>query len=99
MIADSRAPVLVTDSSLMGDLPDGDTEVLALDDLWPLLARGGPRPRLPRLGPDLPAYVIYTSGSTGTPKGTVLTHRTLLNYVWWHRRRYAVTAADRVAAV
>jgi amino acid adenylation domain-containing protein len=41
------------------------------------------------------AYVIYTSGSTGQPKGVELTHAGLANLVGWHRRAYAVTAADR----
>ena len=41
------------------------------------------------------AYVIYTSGSTGQPKGVQITHDSLLNLVFWHRRAFAVTAADR----
>jgi amino acid adenylation domain-containing protein len=99
MLRDCRAPVLVTESALLGSLPNSDVDVLSLDDVWELLARQPDRRPLPRVWPHLPAYVIYTSGSTGSPKGTVLTHRTLLNYVWWHRRRYGLSAADRVAAM
>ncbi|WP_036331570.1 non-ribosomal peptide synthetase/MFS transporter [Microbispora sp. ATCC PTA-5024] len=29
------------------------------------------------------AYVIFTSGSTGRPKGVQVTHRGLVNHVWW----------------
>ncbi|WP_170321603.1 non-ribosomal peptide synthetase/MFS transporter [Acrocarpospora pleiomorpha] len=29
------------------------------------------------------AYLIFTSGSTGRPKGVQVTHRGLLNHVWW----------------
>ncbi|MEU6410080.1 amino acid adenylation domain-containing protein [Microbispora sp. NPDC046933] len=29
------------------------------------------------------AYVIFTSGSTGKPKGVQVTHRGLVNHVWW----------------
>ncbi|MFO7661359.1 MAG: amino acid adenylation domain-containing protein [Chloroflexota bacterium] len=43
---------------------------------------------VPLAQPDNLVYMIYTSGSTGRPKGTMLTHRGLLNYVWWARRFY-----------
>ncbi|WP_169947801.1 non-ribosomal peptide synthetase/MFS transporter [Microbispora sp. H11081] len=44
------------------------------------------RPREPVGVPydiDRLAYVIFTSGSTGKPKGVQVTHRGLVNHVWW----------------
>src|SRR6185295_13498368 len=38
--------------------------------------------------PDDIAYTIYTSGSTGEPKGVAISHRALVNYVWWAREVY-----------
>jgi amino acid adenylation domain-containing protein len=35
------------------------------------------------------AYVIFTSGSTGRPKGVQVTHRGLVNHVWWAARELA----------
>jgi amino acid adenylation domain-containing protein len=54
-------------------------------------AGGGPVAPSP---PEGLAYVVFTSGSTGTPKGVEVTHRSLLNLVFWHRRSYAVTERD-----
>jgi amino acid adenylation domain-containing protein len=45
------------------------------------------------------AYLIYTSGSTGKPRGVEVTHGNLLNLVFWHRRTFGVTAADRASHV
>jgi len=41
------------------------------------------------------AYVIYTSGSTGRPKGVGITHRNLINLLFWHRSAFGITAEDR----
>jgi len=43
------------------------------------------------------AYIIYTSGSTGKPKGVEVTHGNLLNLIFWHRRFFEITAADRAS--
>ena len=43
------------------------------------------------------AYVIYTSGSTGRPKGVEVTHDSLLNLLFWHRRVFSVSSLDRAS--
>ncbi|HYG64177.1 MAG TPA: amino acid adenylation domain-containing protein, partial [Thermoanaerobaculia bacterium] len=73
VLADSRAPVVVTTSSLAGRLPAG-TPTLLLEEVAESDATFDSA-----AGPDHPAYLIYTSGSTGRPKGVVVRHGSLMN--------------------
>jgi amino acid adenylation domain-containing protein len=74
MLADSNAPVLLTQESLLGQVPSGSASILCLDRDWSRIAReSAENPPLVTL-PGHAAYVIYTSGSTGRPKGVVVCH-------------------------
>ncbi len=81
MLADARAPLVLTQARLRAKLPPGDFDVLCLD---------APAPDAPASPPSRPsttpadlAYVIYTSGSTGRPKGVAMPMRAITNLVWW----------------
>ncbi len=78
LMADSRAPVLITRGALRSLLPEGQVSIVDLDRG---LEREPPRRPAPRARPTDLACVLYTSGSTGTPNGAQLEHRGLVNSV------------------
>jgi amino acid adenylation domain-containing protein len=93
ILADARAPLLLTEAALAGELPvPAGTEVLRLDELD---TTGEPATPPPAGDPGDLAYVIYTSGSTGRPKGVAMQHRGLTNMVRWQCRRTPFAADDR----
>ncbi|MCL4773584.1 MAG: amino acid adenylation domain-containing protein, partial [Burkholderiaceae bacterium] len=100
VLADSAAPVVLTQQAVLGRLRETGTQAhaIALDSPdWHALADTLPTtcPE-PLAGPDHLAYVIYTSGSTGEPKGAMITHRGICNRVLWMIDHLRLTAADRL---
>ncbi|HEY0754794.1 MAG TPA: amino acid adenylation domain-containing protein [Ktedonobacteraceae bacterium] len=96
MLKDSHVSVLLTSQALLNTLPlEGET-ILCLDRDIQLQPEDEPAIVL---APDKRAYVIYTSGSTGKPKGVEISHTNLLNLIYWHRRAYGITAADRATQI
>lgn len=70
MIETSHAAVLITDSSLLGGLPQHQLPVLCLDQEAAALSRQPEANPSPLSGPEHLVYVLFTSGSTGQPKGS-----------------------------
>jgi amino acid adenylation domain-containing protein len=93
ILDDTRPRALVTRRSLRDRLPDGEVEVLCVDD-----PDGDDATRPPESGvrgDDL-AYILYTSGSTGRPKGVMVEHRAICNTILWRDRDVPVRADDVV---
>ena len=78
LLADSAAPVVVTQRALAPRV-DGDTARVVLVDDPAALAAYPETPPERGSTPDSLAYVIYTSGSTGTPKGVLVPNRAVVN--------------------
>jgi amino acid adenylation domain-containing protein len=100
MLADSEAPVLVSETRLLGMLEPGERRVVCLDALH----LGDPADRSatppgPRATPDDLAYVLYTSGSTGKPKGVEIPHRALTNFLWSMRSEPGCGEDDVLLAI
>lgn len=95
MLNDADATVLVTQQYIATRLPIQGIKVVCLDSDAGVLAEESAADAVSAVTADDLAYVIYTSGSTGQPKGVQITHRSLLNLVFWHQQTFEVTASDR----
>ena len=94
MLDDTRAPLLLTQSHLLGGLPAHAARAVCLDADWPLISEQpdddpGPYPTQSL------AYVIYTSGSTGEPRGAMITHDNLGHYAQAIGEALGLTPDDR----
>ena len=99
MIEDAGLPVIITQSSVVPNLPGSGATTLCVDELREeIAAESAEALGEPVEGGDL-AYVIYTSGSTGRPKGVQLPHRALRNLFWAMRQWPGIDAADSLIAV
>jgi non-ribosomal peptide synthetase component F len=74
ILAYCAAPLLLTQTSLQGDLPVYPGQVVYLDADWPAVEQEEASALPAAAQAENAAYVIYTSGSTGQPKGVVVTH-------------------------
>jgi amino acid adenylation domain-containing protein/FkbM family methyltransferase len=79
ILENARAPVLLTQQSLLEGFPLEGVTAVCLDRDWPVIGEARPEATPTRVAPHNLAYVIYTSGSTGRPKGVMIEHRSVLN--------------------
>ena len=98
MLADTGAPVLVTQSALLDRLGAHGARTVRLDEDWPFIAQQPTRAPTVALDPHNTAYVIYTSGSTGLPKGVILCHHSAVALLDWARGEFDAEEVTSVIA-
>ena len=79
-LAETGAPVLITEQKHLDHLPEFGGKIFCLDRDRALLAEEPASDPQADVSPENLAYVIYTSGSTGIPKGVAVPHSSLVNY-------------------
>jgi amino acid adenylation domain-containing protein len=99
MLSDARPSAVLTQESLLPNLPQHDAHVLAVDHcLAECIKDPARQPHATSSAGDL-AYVIYTSGSTGEPKGVEIEYGAVVNMLTSVQRRPGLTQADTVLAI
>src|SRR4030088_3388719 len=96
MLADSGTRVVLTQASLVDQLPANDALIVRLDADWPEIARHPRHAPHDTIDPENLAYVIYTSGSTGRPKGVMIPHRGAANLAEAQVTPLAIAPGSRV---
>jgi amino acid adenylation domain-containing protein len=88
ILEDAKAPIVLTQQSLAGELGTTDAHVICLDSEWPKIAREPKENPATQVKPQNLAYLLFTSGSTGRPKGVAIEHRSTVTLIQWAKTVY-----------
>jgi amino acid adenylation domain-containing protein/non-ribosomal peptide synthase protein (TIGR01720 family) len=98
MLKDTGAQILLTQESLLGQLPEFDGQLVCLDRDWEQINQESDQNPDAFSSSDNLAYVMYTSGSTGRPKGIAITHQAIVRLVI-NTNYVQLGQSDRIAQV
>jgi amino acid adenylation domain-containing protein len=99
ILQDSQMPVLLTQQSLVSELPAHDAHIVCLDTDWAVISQTQQDHPISDVQPQHLSYVIYTSGSTGTPKAVLVPHQGVVNFLEFMRVAPGLTSQDIFLAV
>lgn len=99
ILEDAHAPVLLTQQSLLPNLPKISEALILLDTDWNQISKESTENLPPQSTAHDLAYVIYTSGSTGKPKGVQIEHRAVVNFLTSMRQVPGLLPEDVLLAV
>jgi amino acid adenylation domain-containing protein len=98
LLEDAQIGILVTQSSLISELPKHTAKIVCLDSDWETIASSKVSSAV-EVTPDRLAYVIYTSGSTGKPKGVLIPHKNAVNLLSNIKKTPGLTSEDVLLSV
>jgi amino acid adenylation domain-containing protein/non-ribosomal peptide synthase protein (TIGR01720 family) len=96
MLTDAAVSVLVTQRSLLSQLPETTATIVCVDSAT--LSDQPTTNPIAVVTADHLAYLIYTSGSTGVPKGVAIAHRSPVALVQWAQETYTSSQLSGVLA-
>jgi amino acid adenylation domain-containing protein len=96
MLADTAAPVLLTQARLKERLPQHRARSVCLEEDWAAIAQQPLVNPANCAQPQNLAYCIYTSGSTGRPKGVGLLHANAVGFLKWTHHAFSRQQTARV---
>ncbi len=98
MLNDANADYIITCQTRRGEIGSSKSAVLVMADTEskPVLDDGGEAGIQPSIHSDRLAYIVYTSGSTGQPKGVMVSHRALMNFLFWREDVFALDPTEKL---
>lgn len=99
ILNDAQPSILITQQRLADRVPAGKWRTIMLDTDASQIEHHSIASAENDARPENLAYVIYTSGSTGRPKGAQISHKNLLNLIFWHQRAFDVKPTDRASQI
>jgi amino acid adenylation domain-containing protein len=97
-LEDAQVKFLLTQSRLLGILPQDISHVVCIDAEWKAIALESTASVQSHVTAANLAYLIYTSGSTGKPKGAAIEHHSTLGLMHWAGETFAESIAGVLAA-
>lgn len=86
ILEDSKASMVLTQKSLVHELPEFTVQPVCLDSDWAQIATHADDNPVSKAKPQNLAYVLFTSGSTGRPKGVALEQRCAASFIQWGKQ-------------
>jgi amino acid adenylation domain-containing protein len=98
MLADTQAPLVLTEQHLADRMWNKSSEILCLDSSQVMIAENSRENPVATARENNLAYVIYTSGSSGRPKGITLQHHSPVVLAAWAREVFEPSDLSGVLA-